>query len=147
MFLGQFRYSIDEKGRLMIPARFREALQGGAYLTQGFDKCLMVMTEVYFQEVYERLNAMNLTDPIARILRRLLLASAYQVEVDRVGRILLPANLREFAVLENAAVIVGQGEYFEVWAPDEWQKQLALITDVDSNLQRFAALDLSAKRD
>ncbi len=147
MFLGQFRYSIDDKGRLLVPARFREVLQGGAYLTQGFDKCLMVLTEAYFQEVMNRLNAMNLIDPTARLLRRLLLANAYQVELDRIGRILLPANLRQFAALEQAAVIVGQGDYFEIWSPDEWQKQEDLITDVESNLQRFAALDLSAKRD
>lgn len=145
MFLGQFQHSMDDKGRLMVPARFRELLEGGAYLTQGFDKCLMVMTESYFQQVYERINAMNLTDPTARILRRMLFANAYPVEVDKVGRILIPANLRQFAGLENSAIVAGQGGYFEIWTPTEWEKQTAQINDTETNNQRFAALDLSSK--
>lgn len=143
MFLGQYQHSIDDKGRLMIPARFREALEGGAYLTQGFDKCLMVMTEAYFQQVYERVDAMNLMDPTARLLRRMLLANAYPVEVDKVGRVLVPANLRQFAVLEGNAVIAGQGGYFEVWSPAEWEKQTVEINDIEANNQRFATLNLS----
>lgn len=145
MFLGQYQHSIDDKGRLMIPARFREALEGGAYLTQGFDKCLMVMTEAYFQQVYERVDAMNLMDPTARLLRRMLLANAYPVEVDKVGRVLVPANLRQFAVLEGNAVIAGQGGYFEVWSPAEWEKQTVEINDIEANNQCFATLNLSTK--
>ena len=109
MFLGQYQHSIDDKGRLMVPARFRELLAEGAFIPQGFDKCLMVMTDAYFKEVYERINAMNLTDPTARILRRMLLANAYPVEVDKVGRILVPSSLREFAALNGNSVIAGQG--------------------------------------
>ncbi|MFZ5856829.1 MAG: division/cell wall cluster transcriptional repressor MraZ [Chloroflexota bacterium] len=144
MFLGQYQHSIDDKGRLMVPARFRELLEGGAYLTQGFDKCLMVMTEAYFQQVYERINAMNLTDPTARILRRMLLANAYPVEVDKVGRILVPSTLREFAALNGNAVIAGQGGYFEVWTPEEWEKQTAETNNIEANNQRFATLNLSS---
>src|SRR5574342_145912 len=103
MFLGHYQHSVDEKGRLMIPARFRELLVGGAFITQGFDRCLMVMTPSYFEEVYRRINAMNIADPTARLLRRLFLANAYPVEVDRVGRVLLPANLREAARLDGEA--------------------------------------------
>ena len=87
----------------------------------------------------------DLTDPTARILRRMLLANAYPVEVDKVGRILVPANLRQFAALEGNAVIAGQGGYFEVWTPAEWEKQTALINDTEANNQRFATLDLSSK--
>jgi MraZ protein len=104
----------------------------------------MVMTEAYFQQVYERINAMNLTDPTARILRRMLLANAYPVEVDKVGRVLVPSNLREFAALSGNAVIAGQGGFFEVWAPAEWEKQTAEINDIEANNQRFATLNLSS---
>jgi len=145
MFLGQYQHSIDDKGRLMVPARFRELLEGGAYLTQGFDKCLMVMTEAHFQQVAERITSMSLTDPTARLLRRLIFSTAYQVEVDKVGRILVPGNLRQFAELENNVVVAGQGEYFEVWTPTEWEKQTALLNDTEANNQRFATLDLSSK--
>jgi MraZ protein len=143
MFLGQYQHSIDEKGRLMIPARFRELLVGGAFVTQGFDRCLMVMTTSYFEEVYRRVNAMNIADPTARLLRRLLLANAYPLEVDKVGRVLLPVNLRQAVQLNGEAIVAGQGEYFEVWAPPEWNEQLVQLQDIDANNRRFAALDLS----
>ena len=145
MFLGQYQHSIDDKGRLMVPARFRELLEGGAYLTQGFDRCLMVMTETYFKQVYDRITAMSLTDPTARMLRRLIFSNAYPVEVDKVGRILVPGNLRQFAGLESNTIVAGQGEYFEVWSPAEWEKQTAQLNDAEANTQRFATLDLSSK--
>jgi MraZ protein len=143
MFLGQFQHNLDEKGRLMIPARYRELLADGAFITQGFDKCLMVMTEVYFKQVYDRINAMNLADPTARLLRRLILSNAYPVEVDKVGRILVPQNLRQVIALESEAIVAGQGEYFEVWTPAEWNEQMNQLQDVETNNQRFATLDLS----
>ncbi len=145
MFLGHFQHNLDDKGRLMIPARFRELLEGGAFITQGFDKCLMVMTESYFKQVYERIEAMNLADPTARLLRRLILSNAYPIEVDKVGRILMPQNLRAFLQIEGEAIVAGQGEYFEVWKPAEWNEQMANLQDVEANSQRFATLDLSKK--
>jgi len=145
MFLGQYQHSIDDKSRLMVPARFRELLEGGGYLTQGFDKCLMVMTETHFQQVYERITAMSLTDSTARLLRRLIFSTAYKAEVDKVGRVLVPTHLRQFAELESSVIVAGQGEYFEVWSPAEWDKQAALLNDAEANNQRFATLDLSSK--
>jgi MraZ protein len=143
MFLGQYQHSLDEKGRLTIPARFRELLEEGAYVTQGFDRNLMIMTNAYFKEVYDRLAEMNIADASARLLRRLILANAYQVEVDKAGRILLPQNLRTFIGLNGEAVIVGQGEYFEVWSPAVWYEQITKMQDAEANAQRFAALDLT----
>ena len=144
MFLGQFQHNLDDKGRLMIPARDRELLAAGAYITQGFDRCLMVMTDLHFRQVYDRINSMNPTDTSTRLLRRLILSNAYPIEVDRVGRILVPQNLREFLGIANGELIVaGQGDYFEVWTPAEWQLQMDNLQDVEANEQRFATLDLS----
>lgn len=144
MFLGQFQHNLDDKGRLMIPSRFRDLLAGdGAFITQGFDKCLMVMTESYFQQVYDRIEAMNLADPTARLLRRLILSNAYPVEVDKVGRIVVPQNLRTFLQIEGEAIVAGQGEYFEVWKPADWNVQMAQLQDVEANNARFSTLDLS----
>ena len=143
MFLGQFQHNLDDKGRLMIPARYRDLLAAGAFITQGFDKCLMVMTDTYFQQVYERINAMNLADASARMLRRLILANAYPVEVDKVGRILLPGNLRQVIALNGEAIVAGQGDYFEVWNPADWNLQMDQLQDIETNNQRFATLDLS----
>ncbi len=144
MFLGHFQHNLDDKGRLMIPAPYRQSLEGGAYITQGFDKCLMVMTTAYFTQVYQRIEAMNLADPVARLLRRLILANAYPVEVDKVGRILVPQNLRAYLGIENGELIVaGQGEYFEVWTPALWNEQMAQLQDTEANNARFSTLDLS----
>jgi len=143
MFLGQFQHNLDEKGRLMIPARYRELLAAGAFITQGFDKCLMVMTDAYFAQVYDRINSMNLADPTARLLRRLILSNAYPVEVDKVGRILLPGNLRQVIALNGDAIVAGQGDYFEVWNPADWILQMDQLQDIETNNQRFATLDLS----
>ena len=144
MFLSQFQHNLDDKGRLMIPARYRDLLAAGAFITQGFDKCLMVMTDGYFKEVYERINNMNMADASARMLRRLILSNAYPVEVDKVGRILVPQNLREFlGVASGELTVAGQGDYFEVWPPADWKTQMDKLQDVEANQQRFATLDLS----
>ena len=144
MFLGQYQHTLDDKGRLMVPARYRDLLAAGAYITQGFDKCLMVMTEEHFNEVYAILSGLNMADQSARMLRRLILSNAYQVEVDRVGRILVPQNLREFLGVPSGELIVaGQGEYFEVWTPAEWKSQMDNLHDVEANAQRFATLNFS----
>lgn len=144
MFLSQYQHNLDDKGRLMIPARYRDLLAAGAFITQGFDRCLMVMTESHFNEVYTLINSLNMADPSARQLRRMILSNAYQVEVDKVGRILIPQNLREFLGVVNGELIVaGQGEYFEVWAPAGWRSQMDSLQDVEANAQRFATLNLS----
>ena len=144
MFLGQFQHNLDDKGRLMVPARYRDLLAAGAFITQGFDKCLMVMTDAYFQQVYERINNMNLADPTARLLRRLILSNAYPVETDKVGRILVPQNLRQFlGITSGELMVAGQGDYFEVWSPAEWKSQMDSLQDVEANEQRFSTLDLS----
>ena len=143
MFLGQYQHNLDEKGRLMIPARYRELLAAGAFIMQGFDRCLMVMTDSHFQEVYERINAMNMADPNARLLRRLILSTAYPVEIDKIGRILVPQMLRQVNGLDGEAIVAGQGEYFEVWNPLEWNEQVNQLQDIEMNNQRFATLDLS----
>jgi MraZ protein len=144
MFLGQYRHNIDEKGRLTIPARFRELLEEGAYVTQGFDHNLLVLTAPMFEFVSKRVNQMSLTDPTARELKRLLFSTADRIEPDKTGRILLPQFLRETAGLDGEAMLVGVGDYFEIWPPDAWDQQIGRMQDTEANAQRFAALDLSS---
>ena len=144
MFLGQYQHSIDSKGRLTIPSRYRELLvDDGAYLTQGFDRNLMVLTPDMFERISQRLNRMSMTEPNARLLRRLIFSSAERVVVDKAGRILIPDYLKQVAELEGDANIVGVGEYFEIWSPDIWDQQVEQLQDNVANEQRFALLDLS----
>lgn len=143
MFLGQYYHNMDKKGRLTVPARFRDLLEQGAYITQGFERNLMVLTPQAFDRISERVNEMNLTDPNARQLRRLLFATADRVELDGSGRIRVPQFLREVAGLDGEAVIVGAGDYFEIWSLPSWQPKAQELQDTDTNAQRFAELELS----
>jgi MraZ protein len=146
MFLGQFYHTIDEKGRLTMPARFREILVAdGAFVMRGFDQNLMVLTAESFALVYQRVNQMSMTDPGARLLRRLIYSYAAPVEFDKTGRILIPPFLREAAGIKSEVVIVGSGDYVEIWSPELWQQQDSQLSDVNVTANRFAALDLAAK--
>lgn len=147
MFFGQFYHNLDEKGRLTLPARFRELLiiDDGAYLLHGFDQNLMLLTSTSFKLISERINHMSLTDPTARLLRRLIYSGTVPVEFDKAGRILLPQFLRVAAAIDGEAVIVGVGDYVEIWSPELWARQTDQLNDVNVTADRFAALDLSSK--
>ncbi len=144
MFLGQHTYFLDDDHYLTLPAAFREAMAVGAYVTQGFERNLVILTENAFRELYQRVVAMNIANPLARLLLRMILGNATRLETDQAGRILLPGNLIMFAGLEKKVVLVGQGDYFEVWAPAMWDKQSSDLQDAQANTGRFAVLDLAA---
>jgi MraZ protein len=86
---------------------------------------------------------MNLADPLARLLLRMILGAASELEMDEAGCIFVPQNLREFANLNGEAVLVGQGDYFEVWSPAHWHEQETQLQDAETNSQRFVMLDLA----
>lgn len=142
MFLGQYHHNLDDKGRLTIPARFRDPLTEGVYITQGFESNLLAFTAASFERIAQRINQMSLTDPAVRQLRRLLFSAATLTEVDRSGRILLPPFLREVAGIQTEALLIGAGDYFEIWSPANWQPQAETLRDTQANQQRFAAFNL-----
>jgi MraZ protein len=144
MFLGQYQHNLDNKGRLTIPARYRELLEEGAYLTQGFDRNLMVMTVAAFEAFSQRVRGMSITDSKARLLKRLLFSSGERVEVDKAGRILIPQFLRQAADLDGEAVVVGVGDYFEIWSPEHWKEQAVKLQDADTNADLFSVFDISS---
>ena len=143
MFLGQYRHTIDNKGRLIVPARFRDYLAEGGFITQGFDRNLMVLTSQAFDSITERVNQLSLTDETARQLRRLIYATADRLELDKTGQIRIPQFLLAVAGFNTDAVVVGVGAYFEIWSPEAWDTQENLLQDPDANAHRFAALDLT----
>ncbi len=143
MFLGQYEHTIDTKGRMTIPVKFRELLVEGAFVTVGFDNNLMVLTAEIFNSLYERINAMSITNENARSLRRLMFSQAVQVEVDKAGRILLPQYLRDRINLESQATVIGVGGYFEIWNPETWAPQSEALFNGETNAQRYETLDLS----
>jgi MraZ protein len=141
MFLNQFHHSFDDKGRLTIPAKFRDQTTEGITVVPGLDRDLMVLPPAAFQTLYERLMALNLTDPDSRLLREMILGNALLVTPDGSGRILLSQNLRDYAELKTEVVFVGVGETFEIWAAELWQKKQGEIND-ETNAKRFSLLDL-----
>lgn len=145
MFLGEFRHSIDNKDRLTVPARFRELMSEGAYIVRGFDKNLMVLTTKAFEAISQRLEQMSVTDPLTRALRRLIIGSASRLEIDKAGRILIPEFLCQTVGLacDHEAILVGQGNYFEIWSPEEWANQQNALAEAEANRERFKVLDLS----
>jgi len=145
MFLGQYSHSIDSKSRLTVPARFRAALASGAYIVQGFERNLMVYTIDSFQRLAKRADTHTMTDPEVRAMRRVVFGGAREVSLDSAGRILLPSFLKNYAALGSDAMIVGAGEYFEIWDPDAWERELVSVTDSETNTERFATFDLSTE--
>ena len=143
MFLGQFHHSFDEKSRLTVPSRFRDDFADGVFIIQGFDRNLMVLTAPAFDAIYQHVMSMNILDPQARYLRRHIIGKGNQVELDGSGRILISQDLRTWAALETDVIIVGQGNYFEVWEPDLWQAMESQEQVFDA--ERFKALNLSTR--
>ena len=124
MFLGQYTYILDDKGRLTIPARFREELSGSIVITRGLDPCLTIYPMDVWDEIALKVNALPITDPRGRALRRVFYADAISAELDRQGRILIPDRLREIAGLglTTEAVIVGLDRFLEIWTPERWEE-------------------------
>jgi len=143
MFLGQFYHNLDEKGRLTIPSKYRELLGlDGAFIMQGFDRNLMVLPSVLFESLSVRVNSMSITNPSARKLRRMVFATATKVDVDKIGRILIPQFLRKAADLEGSVTVVGSGGYFEIWSSKRWENQQKELDDIQNDPTLFEALDL-----
>ncbi len=144
MFLGKFSRSLDGNSRFSVPPAFRGSLARGAYVTQGFDRNLQVLTTDAFQEIYRTAISLNIANPLARLLLRLVLGTAQESGVDADGQLVIPEELKEYANLQKDILLVGQGEYFEVWSPDLWNQQEAQLRDAEANASRFSALTLTA---
>ena len=143
MLLGQYRLFLDDDRQVVLPEAFRKQFEDGAYVTRGFEQNLLIMSEREFQEIYKRVAGLNIADPLARLLHRLILGSASKLEPGASGRISLPQDLLSFAGLEKEIVLVGLGDYCEAWAPANWDNQTALLLDTAANSARFAQLNLA----
>jgi MraZ protein len=121
MFLGRYSHNLDSKGRVAVPARFREPLAEGLVLTRGIDRCLALYPMAVWRPLAERVSALPLSDPNARHFRRMVFAEAVDLELDSQGRILVPPELRRYAGLEREAIVVGVNTSIEIWSPAQWQ--------------------------
>ena len=120
MFLGRHAHALDAKGRVAVPARFRDALAEGVVLTRGIDRCLSLYPMAAWLPLAEKVAALPISDPDARNFRRLVFAEATDLTLDGQGRILVPPELRRYAGLEREALVVGVHTHLEVWSPEAW---------------------------
>jgi MraZ protein len=121
MFLGRFEHSVDSKGRVAVPARFRDRLSGELIMTRGNDGCLYLFTEQSWEPLAAKLNALPTGDEDARNLRRAVFSSAEPVELDKQGRVIIPDHLRQYAGISGDVSIIGLGEYIEIWDTQSWK--------------------------
>ena len=142
MFTGEFRHTIDGKGRVAVPARFRAELATGAHVSRWIDGCLAVFPNEAWERLAERVSSLPYSDAGARAFARFLFSGAFVVELDSQGRVVLPAVLREFAGLKTDAVVVGARDRIELWEPVRWDGYSAEMNSADSFAARIADLGI-----
>lgn len=142
MFMGEYNHSIDAKGRIIVPAKFRESLGETFVVTQGLDNCLFVFPNEEWQAFEEKLKTLPITNKNSRMFSRFFLAGAAMVEVDKQGRILLPQTLRNFAGLEKDCVFIGVGGRVEIWDKGRWDESTS-YDNMDEIAENMMDLGLS----
>ena len=135
MFLGEYEHTIDDKGRLTIPAKFRDELEGGIVITRGLDGCLWAYGRSEWEKLAEKIARMPTTNPAARNFARFMFSGAFDSIPDRQGRILIPQNLRNYATIQNETVVTGVMNRVEIWNPARWT---AVLTEVEQDPDTFA---------
>ncbi len=126
MFLGEFEYKIDEKGRVPIPPKFRRELKDGVVLTPGIEKCIIAYPLPEWKKVAATLTTGSITPSKLRRLNRAIFATAFSLNLDGQGRIALPIPLRQYAGIEDEIVIAGANTYLELWDNEQWESEKAI---------------------
>jgi len=142
MFMGEYNHTVDTKGRLIIPSKFRELLGEEFIVTKGLDGCLFVFPQNEWLAFEEKLRALPLTQKGARQFTRFFVAGATPCELDKQGRILLPSTLREFAGLDKDVVLAGMLNRIEIWSKAKWTENNA-YDDMDDIAEQMTDLGLS----
>ncbi len=125
MFIGEYQHNLDEKGRLAVPAKFRQLLTKGAVVTKGLDNCLFVYTKTEWAKLAEKLAQLPISKANTRAFGRLMLAGAMELEIDKQGRVVLPDYLRKYAGLTKKTIVAGLYNRIEIWNEEAWEKYKA----------------------
>jgi MraZ protein len=141
MFMGEYNHTVDAKGRMIVPSKFREQLGNEFVVTKGLDGCLFVYSHEEWQRIEESLREKPLTSKDARKFMRFFFAGAANCEVDKQGRILLPGNLREYAGIEKDVVSVGVFSRVEIWSKDRYMES-SNYDDMDEIAEHMADLGI-----
>jgi MraZ protein len=143
VFTGEYRHTIDAKGRLAVRSRFRAELAGPAYVCRWIDGPVSIFPRAAWEQLSSQVSSLaRVGDARSRELARYLFSTAYEVELDSQGRVLLPPNLREVVGLGTEAVVVGLNDRVEVWPPERWATYSAAMNDPDELAARLAGLGI-----
>jgi mraZ protein len=141
MFIGEYTHVIDEKGRISLPAKFRISLQEGVVITRGLDHCLFVYPQKEWGTLAEKLSELPLSQKDSRAFARLMLAGAWDAELDSQGRVMVPPYLREYAKLGKQVIITGLYNRLEMWDEKAWQAYKAVTEEKSDDIaQSLGAL-------
>lgn len=133
MFLGTHTPKLDDKGRVILPAKFRDELADGVVLTRGQERCLYVFSRATFGDVLEKLRTASLTSKTAREYQRFFLSGVSEEEPDKQGRVTVPAVLRQYAGLDRELTVIGSGDRAEIWSTPAWNSYYAEKEDAFAN--------------
>lgn len=122
MFIGEYSHTIDDKGRISVPVKFRADLASGCVLTRGLDGCLWIYTESEWNKIADGISNLPITQKNARSFSRFILSGAMDLKLDRAGRINIPKYLSEYADIRNKVVVTGMHNRLELWASEKWSK-------------------------
>ena len=134
MFMGEFHHSIDEKGRLIIPSKFRTELGESFVITRGLENCLFVYSLVEWNKITDKLRKLPFTKQNARNFNRFLLSGATITELDKQGRVNIPSTLADFASLDKDCVIIGVNDRLEIWSKSKWENFFSENSDKLSDI-------------
>ena len=144
MFSGTYYHSVDTKGRVIIPAKFRAGLSSGLILNRGLDNCLFLYPMSEWMKLVEKMKEIPLTNKEGRVFVRMMFANAVEAEMDKQGRLLIPSVMREYANIDKDLVSIGVGERVELWSKEEWESynnQDAF--DEDAFVEKMSAIGVS----
>ena len=129
MFMGEYNHTVDVKGRLIIPSKFREQLGNEFVVTKGLDGCLSIYDLASWRRLQEKLQILPFTSADARTLKRFMVGSAVSTETDKQGRILIPLPLRDYAKIDTDAVLIGNIDHIEIWSSEIWDDVKTIDAD------------------
>ena len=142
MFTGEYRHTVDDKGRIAVPVKFRAQLAPGSMVSGWLDDCLAIHTKAGWEELSEKVAALPFTDPRSRSFQRFVFSTATDAQMDKQGRILLPAYLRDSIGLGGDAVVVGSRDHAEIWAPKRWDAYRKALDDPQELASAFEGLGI-----
>ncbi len=142
MFIGEYQHAIDNKNRMIIPSKFREALGEGFVLTKGLDGCLYAYTMEEWKILEEKLKKLPLTSKDARAFVRFFFSGANEVDIDKQGRTLIPQNLLEYAGIKKEIVSIGVSTRIEIWGKEKWEEYNSQNIDFDGIAEKMSELGI-----